>query len=68
MKYLFKIFEISDEDGYTVHYWITDVIFRFIGEYANFLDLTLNPSDFCNKNEKPIGNLGATIFQENVGS
>ena len=46
MKYLLNILEISDEDGYTVHYWITDVIFRFIGEYAKFLNLKMNPSNF----------------------
>jgi hypothetical protein len=47
MKYLFNILEISDEDSYTVHYWITDVIFRFIGEYARFLNLNLKPSNLC---------------------
>jgi hypothetical protein len=48
MRYLLNILEISDEDGYTVHYWITDVIFRFIGEYAKFLNLKLNPIKFNN--------------------
>ena len=46
MKYMLNILKIVDKDGYTFHYWITDVIFRFIGEYTKYLNIKLNPPNF----------------------
>lgn len=64
IKYLLNILETSDEENFTVHYWIPDVIFRFIGKYAKFLNFNIIPIDSSNytlKTKKEI--LGQQIFK-----
>jgi hypothetical protein len=64
IKYLLNILETSDEENFTVYYWIPDVIFRFIGKYAKFLNFNIIPIDSNNytlKTKKEI--LGQQIFK-----